>query len=125
MLLYAEAMLHLHFVRERLRWLVEPYETPATTHREIRQRDDLERVPDPITARMRLIAHDTVRTAWLELIAADEGLAFMIGEDNPGFRQAGSDPMEPLAADYPPVVRLRLASEHFEQVCREALDVAD
>ncbi|MEU4607596.1 hypothetical protein AB0F43_31815 [Kribbella sp. NPDC023972] len=124
MVLYAEAMLHVHFIRQSLRSLVEPYSTSGTA-REHTQRDELKRVPDQTTARMRLIAHSAVREAWLELLEADEGLKFNLGEDRPDFRQAGSDPMEALAADYPSVIRLHAASDHFEKVCRKALRVKD
>lgn len=125
MALYAEAMLHVHLVSDGLRWLVDPESRPGRTKREIRQRQDLRRVPDQITARMRLVAHNGVREAWLELLNAEESLDYAIGEDRPGFRQQGSDPMEALPSDYPPVVRLREASERFERVCREALRVDD
>lgn len=123
--LYARAMLYVHFVGENLRWLVAPYDNPGVTEDESRQLKDLKQVPDQITARMQLLGHKRVRDAWLELVHAEEGLQFQIGEDNPGFRQSGSDPMEALPYNYPPLARLRTASEHFERCCRKALHVSD
>jgi hypothetical protein len=125
MVLYAEAMLYVHFISRSLRWLVDPYNTPGTTEEEMRQRSEMRQVPDQLTARMRLVAHIGVRKAWLELLSAEEGLDNEVGEVNPGFRQPGSDPMEALPIDYPPVVRLRTASQQFERVCRQALRVTD
>lgn len=125
MVLYAEAMLYVHFISGSLQWLVDPYNTPSTSERGIRQRNDLRQVPDQITARMRLVAHASVLKAWLELLNAEEGLDHDISEDHPGFRQPGSNPMEALPIDYPPVVRLRSASERFERVSRHALRVPD
>jgi hypothetical protein len=125
MVLYAEAMLHVHFVSDQLQWLVDPYGTPGTTATEIKQREEIRRVPDQTTSRVRLVAHKRVRDAWLELLSAEEGLRFAVEQDEPGFRQPGSDPMAALAADYPPVVRLREAVEDFERVCRAALRVTD
>lgn len=124
MVLYAQAMLHAHFINRSLQWLVDPHNTPSTTE-EIKQRSDLRQVPDLITARMQLIAHKDVREAWLELLNAEEGLDYQIGEDHAGFRQSGSDPMEALPADYAPVVRLSAASQRFERTCRKALHVTD
>lgn len=125
MVLYAEAMLYVHFISGNLRWMVDPYNTPSTSEEEIRKRNALRQVPDQTTARMRLVAHNSVGKAWLELLNAEEELEFRIGEDHPGFRQSGSDPMEALQPDYPPVVRLRAASERFERDCRQALHVTD
>jgi hypothetical protein len=73
MVLYAEAMPHMQFISSSLWWLVDPYNTPSTSEEEIRQRNDLRQVPDQITARIRLVAHDSVREAWLELLNAEEG----------------------------------------------------
>ncbi|HET6297717.1 MAG TPA: hypothetical protein VFG33_30310 [Kribbella sp.] len=123
--LYADAMLYVHFVNENLRLLVDPEGSPGTTAKEISQRDELQQVPDQMTARMRLLAHKRVRDTWLELLQAQENLSYQIGEDDPGFRQPGMDPMAAVPEGYMPVVRLRTASERFEKMCRNALGVAD
>ena len=125
MVLYAQAMLHAHFINRRLQWLVDPHNTPSTTEEETRQRRDLRQVPDPITARMQLIAHKNVRKAWIELLDANEELEYQVAEENPGFRQPGSDPMEALQTDDKSVVRLDSASKQFERTCRQALHVTD
>jgi hypothetical protein len=75
---------------------------------------------------MRLVAHNDIRKAWLELLNAEEGVSNETGEDQPPALASPAPTrwrrFRPITR---PVVGLRAASQRFERVCRQAVRVAD
>jgi hypothetical protein len=114
--LYAEAMLHAHFIVDGLSPLVDGWYTEDSP-----KRQQLRNVPDAITTRVRLIAPGRIRDAWLAILDAEKNLYYVIDEEFPGVKYSN----ETMLYDQPELVTIRQAAERFEQECRKALGVKD
>jgi len=73
---------------------------------------------DLITARMRLVATKSVFEAWQSLTQAWALFRWNVQDEFPGL---GNEHSDPLPADYPDLVSLRRALEHFYAVAGRAL----
>lgn len=77
---------------------------------------------DAITARLRLLAPEHVRTAWHDLLSSEEALHFDVQENHP---DRLIDEHEAVSSQDEFVVRLRDAVEKFYSATRDALGHPD